>query len=278
MKRLAILLAATAIAGPAFAADLITEEPPAPAPVVVDDYNWTGLYLGGQAGIAFGGSDGAVGLLGGMPVPFDGSGTFTDNTDIGFTGGVHVGYDYQLPNNVIIGGVADFNYIDHDRSVGAVLGQADINGDGFADVGENAGISNDIDINFFGTVRGKVGYAMDRFAVYATGGLAYADIDNDLNGTGSFTSVNGTNYSSVSDKDKDSIGYTVGGGVDFLATKNISFGLEYLYTDLGKAKTSTTFDADPATIAGGDPASFGVETKTDLDFHTVMAKASYRFN
>ncbi|GGE24161.1 outer membrane protein [Aureimonas endophytica] len=264
MKRFALLLAATALATPAFAADVITEEPPAPAPVeLAPAYNWTGLYIGGQAGVAIGGSNGAIGGFGDYPYDVL---TYSKDSSTGFTGGGHIGYDYQI-NNFIIGGVADFNYVDVNKGNGATF-------ENLAGTGNS--LTNDVDINYFGTVRGKVGYAMDRVAVYATGGLAYGGVDNDVSTSG-FTSPGGTVYSASVERDEDKVGYTVGGGVDFLATQNISFGLEYLYTDLGKAKTETTFNAVGAS-AFGDPASFTTETKTDLDFHTIMAKASYRFN
>ncbi|WP_152046163.1 outer membrane protein [Aureimonas psammosilenae] len=255
MKRFAILLAATALATPAFAADIITEEPPAPAPVeIAPAYNFTSLYIGGQAGVAFGGSSGAIGsdLLG---IP--GVTSFQDSPDVGFTGGGHIGYDYQFANGLLLGGVVDFNYIDHDRSVGATFPG------GETSVG--------VDMNYFGTARAKLGYAMDRVAVYGTGGVAYGDYDLEVR-NGDVLSALGTGFGSTTDTDKDKVGYTVGAGVDYLATQNLSFGLEYLYTDLGSAKTTTTF-ASPAL-----GTSFDVDTKTDVDFHTVMAKASYRFN
>jgi outer membrane immunogenic protein len=263
MKRIALLLAASALATPAFAADIISEEPPAPAPLEVATYNWTGLYVGGQAGVAGGGSSGAIGTDIGVPLGALGVSTFQDGTDIGFTGGVHVGYDYQI-NNLLVGGVVDFNYIDSDRTVGGTLP---------ADLGT---YSVDTDVNYFGTVRGKVGVAYDRVALYATGGLAYGDVDVDTKGAGNVIDGLGAagagTFTADTDTDKDDIGYTVGAGVDFLATPNLSFGLEYLYTDLGEAKSSTTF----TEISTGD--SFSVDSKTDVDFHTVMAKASYRFN
>jgi outer membrane immunogenic protein len=256
MKRIALLLAASALATPAFAADIISEEPPAPAPLEVATYNWTGLYAGLQAGVVGGGSSGAIGSpdigLGALGVD-----AFQDGTDVGFTGGVHVGYDYQI-NNLILGGVVDFNYIDSDRSVGIAVGGDEL-------------YSADVDLNYFGTVRGKVGVAYDRVALYATGGLAYGDTDADVNGVDDVVAALGATGASTS-TDTDDIGYTVGAGVDFLATQNLSFGLEYLYTDLGEAKTTTTYTGVPGV---GD---FSVDTKTDVDFHTVMAKASYRFN
>ena len=83
MKRFALLLASVAFVTPALAADVIYEEPPAPAPVVeVAQYNWSGFYVGAQAGVAFnrdsgafssdsafagGNEDGETGFIGGGP-------------------------------------------------------------------------------------------------------------------------------------------------------------------------------------------------------------------
>lgn len=257
MKRIALLLAAWALATPAFAADIIAEEPPALAPVEVAAYNWTGLYVGGQAGVAGGGSTGAIGNNLGIGFGELGLDTIQDGMDVGFTGGVHVGYDYQV-NNIIVGGVVDLNYIDSERSIGFGIGSNDI-------------YSVDVDVNYFGTVRGKVGLAYDRVALYATGGLAYADIDVEVNGNDDVGAALGASDASTQ-TETDDIGYTVGAGIDFLATQNISFGLEYLYTDLGEAKTTTTY----TDVLGLD--EFSVDTETEVDFHTLMAKAAYRFN
>lgn len=265
MKRIALLLAFAAVATPALAADVIYDEPPAPAPVeFAPSYNWSGLYVGGQAGVAFGGAKGASGIAGGFP---DDAITFREKGGAGFVGGGNVGYDKQI-GNVIVGGVADFNYVDHDRGAGVVLQDNSADGSTYR---------SKADIDYYGTVRGKIGVAYDRVAVYGTGGLAYGKVKDGVNGSDTFTSASGTGYSVSADGDKDKLGYSVGAGVDVLATENVSFGLEYLYTDLGSAKSKTDFDA-VGTPQAGDPANFSAETKNDLDFHTVMAKAAYRFN
>ncbi|GGE24156.1 porin [Aureimonas endophytica] len=265
MKRIALLLAFAAVfATPALAADITYDEPPAPAPVeMAPAANWTGVYVGGQAGGAFGGSKGAAGVDG---FPND-TATYRKGSDAGFTGGAHVGYDHQI-NNFIVGGVADFNYIDKDKKNGVVLENGTVN---------DASYESKADLKYFGTVRGKAGVAVDRVAVYGTGGLAYGKVNDGVSGNGTFTSANGTTYSATANSDKDQFGYAVGGGVDVLATQNVSLGLEYLYTDLGKAQSQTNFAAT-SPVAAGDASSFSAKTKTDLDFHTVMAKASYRFN
>ncbi|WP_061932007.1 outer membrane protein [Aureimonas sp. AU22] len=260
MKRFALLLASTAFVTPALAADVVYEEPAAPAVVeVAPAYSWTGFYVGGQAGVAFNNDAGDVrynpntGVV--QTTAFSGGSDSSD--DAAFIGGVHVGYDYQI-NNFIIGAVADINYIDASSSSTYSLG---------TDV---FGISSDI--NFVGTVRAKAGIAADRFAVYATGGLAYADTETKFFAPGTLTG-NLAGFTPTVDSNSDDVGYAVGAGVDYLVTPNLSLGLEYLYTDLGKTDTTVTY-----RNAAGVQQPFTASSNDDLDFHTVWAKASFRFN
>lgn len=258
MKRFALLLASVAFVTPALAADVIYEEPPAPAPMVeaAPQYNWSGFYVGAQAGVAFNRDSGAFSS---DNTSFAGG---NDDSETGFIGGGHVGYDYQFSNNFVLGAVADLNYIDAEAR------------SNFNVAGPNGGANFDADqdINYVGTVRAKAGYAMDRFMVYATGGLAYADIDSKVNGADTYTDAALNNYDVSRRSHSDDVGYAVGAGFDVLATQNVSFGLEYLYTDLGETKNTVDFDT------AGTVNDFSATSKTDLDYHSVMAKASYHFN
>ncbi|MBB4004956.1 MAG: outer membrane beta-barrel protein [Aurantimonas endophytica] len=265
MKRFALLLASTAFVTPALAADVIYDEPPAPAPMMIEPVattaTWTGIYIGGQAGVAFSDSD---------SVDFDadndgvfGDGTFDsgDDNNAGFIGGAHIGYDHQFANNVVLGAVADINYIDAEtnRNYSVVLP----GGGGTANFGLNE------ELDYMGTVRARLGYAFDSILVYGTGGLAYAGYDR----SSSMPATGFAGYTFEEDGDDADVGYTVGGGIDVMATQNISFGVEYLYTNLGSNDYSVT-----ATNANSE-LNFTTESNDDdLDFHTIWAKASYRFN
>lgn len=260
MNRFAFLLASTAFVSPALAADVIYEEPMAPAPVVAFDpaFTWTGFYVGGQAGVAFTSDSGPFSSTGSS---FVGGG---EDGDTAFIGGVHVGYDHQI-NNLIVGVVADINYIDAESFTSFTLPNSTGGLSTFGSVQE---------IDYVGTVRGKVGYAADRLAIYATGGLAYADVSNSFSGGGTFRNGQGQLFNVGVSEDSDDIGYAVGGGVDYLVTQNLSLGVEYLYTDLG----SSDLDVSYTPVTAGQGTSFSSSSNTDLDFHTVWAKASFRFN
>ncbi|MEX6506381.1 outer membrane protein [Jiella sp. M17.18] len=259
MKRALLLLAASAFVTPAFAADIIAPQPPAPAPMTIEPVTttktWTGIYVGGQAGAAFGNSDNGAVFDPGNNGAFN-NGLFGHDNNAGFVGGAHVGYDYELSNGFVLGAVADINYIDGKEKRSYTVG--------------GGTFSTESDLNYFGTVRGRLGYAFDSLLVYGSGGLAYAGVDNKT------TYPAGGNYAGYNFRtsgDKADFGYSVGGGVDYLATQHLSFGVEYLYTNLGSNKQTIT------GTNGANTVSFSSNSNNnDLDFHTVWAKASYRFN
>jgi outer membrane immunogenic protein len=133
-----------ATASSAFAADLPAVAPyQAVAPAGY--YDWTGFYVGVQAGYAFADSN-----LG-------------DDLD-GFVGGVHAGYNYQI-NNWVLGVEGDIEASGVDASGNVTLPAP-------------AGLTAfSVDNKWLGSVRGRVGYAFDRVLVYATGGVAFGDFD-----------------------------------------------------------------------------------------------------
>ena len=108
-------------------------------------------------------------------------------------------------------------------------------------------------MNWFGTVRGRVGYAFDRFLPYVTGGFAYGNVKN---------KVSHPTFGSFSD-DNTQYGWTLGGGLEYAFTNNLTAKLEYLYVDLDKESINVpggTFNSD-------------VETK----FSVVRAGLNYKF-
>ncbi|MBO0663557.1 outer membrane beta-barrel protein [Jiella sp. MQZ9-1] len=260
MKRFALLLASAAFASPAMAADVIAPEPPAPAPVAIQPVaptiTWTGLSLGVQAGATFGHNGDASFSSSNDPTLYNGNvgGDDTGN----FIGGANIGYDYQFQNNVVLGAVADFNYINRKKDTSYTTPNG-------------AEFSAQNKLNYLGTARARLGYAMDNILVYGTGGLAYGSVKNSVS-TPSTTTGDFAGYTFSTDNEKKSVGYTAGAGVDVMATQNLSFGVEYLYTNLGKNTQTVT------GTNGVNNVSFNSNSNKDLDFHTVWAKAAYHFN
>lgn len=237
MRKLLIAGLMASAAFPAFAADIVETSPIAEAPLAAPaGFSWTGAYIGVQLGYAWGSADHsfADGVTGTpAPVPYG------DSSPDGFLGGVHVGYNHQI-NQLVLGVEADIEYSDID---GAYEDWTD---------GTSSGAT---EINWQGSVRARLGYAMDRTLLYATGGVAFADVDY----WGGPAGDQGNGYSDTR------TGWTIGAGVEHAFTSNLTARLEYRYSDFG-------------SVTGGlNPDYSDVDMTTDLDTHAVRVGISYKF-
>jgi outer membrane immunogenic protein len=206
------LIALAASTGFASAADIVqdTYNPPPevsyePAPA----FSWGGFYAGGLAGYGWGKAK-------------------TDNGDFdadGFFGGLFAGYNILLGNSVVAGIEADGTYGQQDGSGGSPT------------------VSAENDWN--GTLRGRLGYAIDRFMVYGTGGLAVGRVE--------------VSDASTSDSNT-AVGWTAGGGVESAITDKLISRVEYRYTDLGS-----------------DSYALGTPTKVDLSSQDVLVGLGLKF-
>jgi outer membrane immunogenic protein len=268
MLALSLSLCATT----AFAADAVYVDPPMEAPPPVGD--WTGFYAGVQLGGAFGSTGQAQlspfafpGLVtaftpaGQVPgSSFNANGDFNDS----IIGGGHVGYDWQF-DRIVVGGVLDFNFTNVNDEQRA-----------FSRSPADYVITRDLD--FLATLRGRVGYLFtDNLLAYATGGLAYGDVDISYRQGPLSPAVFNTSGGQDSD-----FGYTVGGGLEAKLTQQVSIGVEYLYTNLGGNDFQANLSNGPFGGAGGAVGSNAggttlTGTDSDFDFHTVQVKLSYRF-
>ncbi|MCJ2050634.1 outer membrane protein, partial [Methylobacterium sp. J-070] len=202
-KLLATLAAFTALTAAASAADLPRRAPPpifTPVPV----FTWTGAYFGINAGYAFDASSNNAGPSFAVPAPFATAGTtatFRQQNQEGFSGGGQVGYNYQFTpgSGVVIGIEADAQYLDFGRNRNSAFITGGLVNPAFY-VTDPRGLSS---LDFFGTVRGRLGYAFDRTLVYGTGGFAY--------GSGSAD----RSFGGYATNDSFRTGYAVGGGVEY---------------------------------------------------------------
>lgn len=271
MKRIALLLAATAFTAPAVAADITYQEPMAPMapPVAIApvESGWSGFYLGLQGGGAFnptstdpisvGTSFGAPVTIGGVD-QFDRS--FSESNSSGFVGGGHVGYDMQF-DRFVLGGILDIQALDYSENSQVVSRTAD------------ALYRLERDLDWYATARLRAGYLITPSVLaYATGGVAYGETDT------AFVTTNTGQIGSLQvGSSETDWGYSVGGGLETKITDNLSFGTEYLYTNLGSSSTAASFSSGPfAGAAGTGITTFSNDD--DFDFHTIQAKLSYRFN
>ncbi|MBJ6124744.1 outer membrane protein [Microvirga splendida] len=130
-----------------------------------------------------------------------------ENDDGGFVGGAQVGYNYQI-GSFVVGLEGDIQYADFGSEF-----SFDSDADGDIDGDDDVFDSGD----WFGTVRARAGVAFDRALIYATGGFAFAD---------------------------DSTGWTVGGGMEYAFTNNLSAKIEGLYVNLDNDDDFPGFDGE----------------------------------
>ncbi|MFD9896896.1 outer membrane protein [Mesorhizobium sp. NPDC059025] len=211
----------------AFAADLMTDNSP-PEPALKPVFSWTGFYAGVSVGGGFGGND-EVGLRSSGVF----LGSFGTMEGSGFIGGGQIGYNQEIGGNWVVGLETDFQ--------GANIKDSVVRG----------GVHSSSKINWFGTVRPRVGYIYGSTLLYGTGGLAYGNIAYriDVGGISAF------------DASKTKAGWTLGGGIEHAFTDHISAKLEYQYVDFGKYTISGT----------------GLSTEATPDFHSVRVGLNYKF-
>ena len=170
MKKLATCVIAVAglIGTPVLAADLATKgAPPPPPPPPV--FSWAGLYIGLNAGGAFGNkvTEEPTGLFSG----FAGAPLLaTSSNQSAFTGGGQIGYNWQF-DSLVVGIEGDFNYVGFRDINVTVTGLPGIP----FESGSPPNVFNYTHPadRFFGTLRLRLGYAADRVLFYATGGVAF---------------------------------------------------------------------------------------------------------
>jgi len=260
MKRAITLgIGALALAGmtlPTSAADLgarpITKGPVA-APIVA--YNWTGCYIGVNGGGKAGKFTGNTTILP-ATLTFPGAGINDDFDTQGLVGG-QIGCQWQSGNWVFgLEGDVDATRISQDFV--APVGLAP-----FFFPGDTLELRN----RWQASVRGRLGYAWDRFLVYGTGGVAFADV----RATFGFAGVPFGFPTTFVEDSQTLVGGTVGGGFEYGITENLSFGVEYRFSDFGHQ------DFSHGTVLIG-AAALPVTTSTDLQTHEVTARLNWRFN
>jgi len=164
-------------------------------------YRWDGFYLGINGGGAFGSSK------------WDLAGSNSFNT-AAWMAGATLGYNFQF-TRMVIGIEGDFDYV---------------SGGGSTTLGGCAATCT-LDHNYLGTVRGRIGWALDRFFPFFTAGVAFGDIKASRVGVAS-----SSNWQ---------IGYVVGAGLEVVAWDNWTVKSEYLFVNLGDYACSPACGAAP---------------------------------
>jgi len=248
--------------------------------------NWTGLYLGANAGAGI--TDSHVSntvCTGPVTACFWASG-FGDRVnavgsgdlrDTVFTGGGQIGYNWQT-SVWVLGVEADFNSLRTSvtRTASTTYSAAGSSGITFTDT---------ISASYLATARGRLGYAMGNLLVYFTGGAAFANLKHS-HFAGEFgfgprppcvPPVLGENMCDHGGSSSTRTGWTLGGGGEWMLGGNWSIKGEYLYVDFGKVSGTTTWFSSDGTVStvGGVPQS--IAHSADFALHVVRAGVNYKF-
>ncbi|PBB34765.1 outer membrane protein [Mesorhizobium sp. WSM3868] len=189
--KLALLcsVAVRAISSPVLAADLVQ-------PVAAMPFSWTGFYVGGQIGGGWNDSH----WSGNFFLPFNTNGS-------GGNFGGQIGYNYQIGQYVL--------------GIEGDLAGSTVKGDD--QCGANATFTTcETKQDYLGSVRGRLGYAFDRFLVYGDGGIAFTKYK--FTAFQPFVQTFGGG---------SRVGWTAGLGVEYAFTDHWTAGAEWNYYDFG---------------------------------------------
>jgi outer membrane immunogenic protein len=270
MKKLILALSILATSAVSASAAGTAQAAVAPPPVAL--YSWTGFYVGGNIGYNWGrSSDNSTLTNTAGTVLFASSGT--SNLD-GVIGGGQIGYNWQMQNWVWgleadIQGSEEKGGREYTCPTGVCTPTTTVFV-GFRTpllVIPGAAVPGNLTdkIDWFGTVRGRVGFlAGAKVLLYATGGLAYGGVNS--------SEIIGAPAFGFSTSDTRA-GWTVGAGVEGVIGGNWTAKLEYLYIDLGT--TSGSFLTPIAAFGGGFVSANYSSHITD---NILRVGVNYRFN
>jgi len=222
------------------AADLPLKAKPVPYAAA---YDWTGAYAGGHLGYAVGNSNWNAGPAG------RGSLSLTQPIDVfaeggSFYAGLQAGYDWMLPNRMVIGVVGDVSFPAWPNLDGVAIGGSKNFNSPF---GPDTYGTN---VLTFGTLRGRVGYSPGNWLFYATGGVAWSYDQISL-------------ASATETPQLFRLGWAAGLGAEVSIGNNWTTSLEYLYT---------RYHSDSVSFP-----SVGIDIASNSDLHQVRWGLNYRF-
>jgi outer membrane immunogenic protein len=256
--RMCATLAALCFSGGAFAADF-------PAPVfkaapAAPVFDWSGFYVGANAGYAWGRSDVSVTAVDPNFIPpyqlyWPATGVASLRPD-GFLGGVQAGYNVQAGHFLWgVEGDAQYMRLKASRDTGVIAGP-------FPLPGHNSQFQDSVSANNLFTLRLRSGIVAGPTLLYATGGLAMTRLEFSrfigyLANTNNFAnSVSSTRS-----------GWTLGGGLEYATAANWTVKAEYLYADFGSVG-----------LRGENSNGTFIDSNATLSTHIIRFGLNYRFS
>ena len=291
-----------------FAADLPSRAL-APAPIyVAPAFTWTGFYVGGNVGAAWGGRDNCP-----LRNTLD-HGIYTLDTDylpncnggnrVGVIGGVQAGYNWAF-GGWLFGLEGDINWLGRNNGNGydfTRFGQPEYAMYAFENGDDNKPArdpkltvtnhtyswSGNGSANTLGTIRARFGFTTDRALFFITGGAAFRNGDNSATITDTETVITkGNKWDSLNSNwgndnhtstttttytrngNGNKVGWALGGGLEYALTENLSTKIEYLHAQFGNGGNGYS-----SGIIDDCQTFFG-DSKNSIDI--VRVGLNYRF-
>jgi outer membrane immunogenic protein len=241
------------MAGSAIAADLPLKAPPAPAPTA---FNWTGYYVGLNAGAAWGDNSTSCAFTPGIGTACDGIG-FPSLKSSGGLLGAEIGADWQY-QNLVLGAAADWSALDlHGSSY-------------FPSVDPGKANQTGSRYDWLGTARGRLGFAAGQSLFYGTAGFAFARVSD--------TYLNEINTPSAGYFTTSGIrtGWTAGAGWEYAFNRNWAVKLEYLHVGLGRSNLDISSAFTSGNFLLGTPPGSAVLHYNNA-FDLVRAGVDFRW-
>jgi len=228
-------------------------------------YNWTGLYVGGHVGYAWGDWNGETCTSGACPGDIWEDPTVGASID-GWLGGLQVGANQQF-SSFVVGIEADASWGDLGGSDSITTKKGSVEW------------IEDLSIDVFGTVRGRLGFLITpQLLIYGTGGLAWAKTD--LKHT-VWHHENKAPYDAITGRASTSehhIGWAAGVGGEWMLSRNLTVRAEWVHVDLG----DTHYHPDGKTynFSTGDESGrlrSDQLNNVDIKFDVFRVGVNYKF-
>jgi outer membrane immunogenic protein len=215
--------------------------------------SWSGFYGGTNSGAAWSHHNSNLGVENFELGTLEGTAAAKSSSSGAFNG-AQIGYNWQRMN-VVFGIEADIDLADiHDKAaVGTFFGATVADG------------KTKSALDYFGTLRGRLGFTAGRILIYGTGGLAFGGVKDEL----SAINISGNLAANSVSNSKTAEGWAAGGGIEYALTPAVSLRTEYLHIDLG----STTLNQ---TASGASYSNASASLTTHHDYDIVRGGVNYR--
>jgi outer membrane immunogenic protein len=253
---------------------------------------WNGYYFGGNIGYGITDDPTTLATAAGPAIPpfiapvgspLYGSPQTFNLASRGWNGGVQAGYNLQFSPNWVVGIETDIQGADQRYRQNCIVPcgtLSPVNANPVALIFPVNFSDDSVEhrLRWFGTVRGRFGYAFGSALLYVTGGLAYAEIERSASVAGQtlflgipFLPVN--TFAGAFSTNSIRTGGTVGAGLEAQLGGGFSVKAEYLYLDFGRI--TDTFST--VTVAGVPPGVLATRTITsDIRDHVFRIGVNYQ--